>query len=166
MSPTTEKPGQRLARTSNSKNNWNKFLAAALLTSAALYCYRSKVTSAIEDFTPFIPEPKDYCKQVDAFDASNWTAAYDVDGFEAKAAEWLGGAIRIPTESFDNMGPVGDDDHWLVFDKFHKYLEEQFPGVHKILKLEKVNTYGLLYTWPGSDSSLKPLLLMGHQGGS
>ncbi|KAG8737510.1 alpha 1,2-mannosyltransferase 2.4.1 [Ceratobasidium sp. 414] len=165
MSPTTEKSGQSPARTSNSRSNWNKFLAATLLTSAALYCCRSKVTNAIEDvlLTPFAPKPEDYCKQVDAFDASNWTAAYDVDGFEEKAAEWLGGAVRIPTESFDSMGPVGDDDHWLIFDKFHKYLEEQFPGVHKTLKLEKVNTYGLLYTWPGSDPSLKPLLLMGHQ---
>lgn len=36
---------------------------------------------------------------------------------------------------------------------------------HKILTLEKVNTYGLLYTWQGSDTSLKPMLLMGHQGG-
>ncbi|KAG9104365.1 hypothetical protein FRC06_003171 [Ceratobasidium sp. 370] len=169
MSPTAEKSESSLSRTSsNSRSNWNKFLAVALFTSwAALYCCRSKVTDTIVDvlLTPLAPKPEDYCKQVDAFDASNWTAAYDVDGFEAKAAEWLGGAVRIPTESFDNMGPGGDDDHWLIFDKFHKYLEEQFPGVHKTLKLEKVNTYGLLYTWPGSDSSLKPLLLMGHQDG-
>ncbi|QRV93992.1 Gly-Xaa carboxypeptidase [Ceratobasidium sp. AG-Ba] len=124
-----------------SRGHWNKFIAAALLTSAALYCYRGKVTNAIEEvlLNPFAPDSKDYCQQVDAFDASNWTAAYDADGFEAKAAEWLGGAVRIPTESYDNMGPVGDDDHWVVFDKFHKYLEEQFPNVHKSLKLEKVN---------------------------
>ena len=32
-------------------------------------------------------------------------------------------------------------------------------------KLEKtvVNTYNLVYHWQGSDDSLKPLLLMGHQ---
>jgi Gly-Xaa carboxypeptidase len=35
---------------------------------------------------------------------------------------------------------------------------------HKSLKLTKVNTYGLLYEWTGSDTSLKPILLMAHQG--
>ena len=35
---------------------------------------------------------------------------------------------------------------------------------HKILTLTKVNTYGLLYEWKGSDNSLKPLLLAAHQG--
>ncbi|KAJ7865373.1 carboxypeptidase S [Mycena olivaceomarginata] len=33
---------------------------------------------------------------------------------------------------------------------------------HSTLELDKVNTYGLLYTWKGSDSTLRPLLLMGH----
>ncbi|KAG8691371.1 hypothetical protein FRC09_011641 [Ceratobasidium sp. 395] len=141
---------------------WEKVLGVALLVSTvALWWYQDELRFEIVD--RFSPKPADYCKQVEAFDASNWTAVYDAEGFEAKAAEWLGGAVRIPTESFDNMGPVGDDDHWLVFEKFHKYLEEQFPSVHKNLELEKVNTYGLLYTWTGSDSSLKPLLLMGHQ---
>ena len=32
------------------------------------------------------------------------------------------------------------------------------------LTLTKVNTYGLLYEWKGSDVSLKPLLLTAHQG--
>jgi hypothetical protein len=35
---------------------------------------------------------------------------------------------------------------------------------HKSLTLTKVNTYGLLYEWKGSDDGLKPLLLTGHQG--
>ena len=35
---------------------------------------------------------------------------------------------------------------------------------HKSLALTNVNTYGLLYEWKGSDDSLKPLLLTGHQG--
>jgi Gly-Xaa carboxypeptidase len=29
--------------------------------------------------------------------------------------------------------------------------------------LTKINTYGLVYIWEGSDPSLKPLLLMAHQ---
>jgi len=35
---------------------------------------------------------------------------------------------------------------------------------HTALTLTKVNTYGLLYEWKGSDVRLKPLLLTGHQG--
>ncbi|KDN44468.1 hypothetical protein RSAG8_05515, partial [Rhizoctonia solani AG-8 WAC10335] len=151
------------ARRSGCKSHLNKLLAAGLIASAALYCCRDKFYYDALSLFGRAPEPKDYCKQVEPFDASNWTAAYDVDGFEAKAAELLGGAVRIPTESFDNMGNVGDDDHWVVFDKLHKYLEEQFPRVHKALEVEKVNTYGLLFTWKGSDSSLKPMVLMGHQ---
>ena len=34
---------------------------------------------------------------------------------------------------------------------------------HKHAKLEKINTYGLLYTIEGTDPSLKPTLLMAHQ---
>jgi hypothetical protein len=37
---------------------------------------------------------------------------------------------------------------------------------HESLTLTKVNTYGLLYEWKGSDDSLKPLLLAAHQGSS
>ena len=35
---------------------------------------------------------------------------------------------------------------------------------HSTLTLTKVNTWGLLYEWEGSDPSLKPLLLAAHQG--
>ncbi|KAH9167375.1 hypothetical protein EDB89DRAFT_128974 [Lactarius sanguifluus] len=34
---------------------------------------------------------------------------------------------------------------------------------HETLTLTKVNTYGLLYEWKGSDDTLKPLLLAAHQ---
>lgn len=35
---------------------------------------------------------------------------------------------------------------------------------HTNLNLTKVNTYGLVYHWQGTDNNLKPLLLTGHQG--
>src|SRR4029077_19619222 len=49
------------------------------------------------------------------------------------------------------------------FDGFQRYIREAFPKVHAVLKLEKVNGYGLLYQWAGSDSSLAPPLLLAHQ---
>ncbi|CDZ97628.1 carboxypeptidase s [Phaffia rhodozyma] len=85
------------------------------------------------------------------------------DAFKDQAVEWLGGAVRVETESYDGMDEVGKDGRWHKFQKFHDYLEKSYPLVHKHLKLDKVNTYGLVFEWTGSDSSLKPLLLTGHQ---
>jgi carboxypeptidase PM20D1 len=34
--------------------------------------------------------------------------------------------------------------------------------IHSQLKLEKINTYALLYEWKGKNQALKPVLLMGH----
>ncbi|KNB07536.1 hypothetical protein FOXG_08666 [Fusarium oxysporum f. sp. lycopersici 4287] len=41
-----------------------------------------------------------------------------------------------------------------------KYLQN---GAHKYAKLEKINKFGLVYTFTGSDASLKPYLLAAHQ---
>jgi hypothetical protein len=35
---------------------------------------------------------------------------------------------------------------------------------HTTLNITKVNTYGLVYFWPGSDLSLKPIMFAAHQG--
>ncbi|KDR80513.1 hypothetical protein GALMADRAFT_60610 [Galerina marginata CBS 339.88] len=83
--------------------------------------------------------------------------------FQQSAIDWLGGAVRVPTESFDNMDAVGVDPRWEAFVPFHDYLLNAFPLVHANLKLTKVNTHGLYYEWKGSDASLKPLLLAAHQ---
>lgn len=45
--------------------------------------------------------------------------------------------------------------------QFASYLEATFPVLHQKMALAKVNTHGLVFTWTGSDSKLKPLLLMG-----
>lgn len=85
------------------------------------------------------------------------------DEFKERAIEWLGGAVRIRTESYDHMDPVGVDPRWNVFEPFHDYLLQAFPLVHSTLSLTKVNTWGLVYVWPGSEESLKPILLAAHQ---
>ncbi|KAH7345332.1 carboxypeptidase S [Rhizoctonia solani] len=83
--------------------------------------------------------------------------------FEAIAAEYLGGAVRIPTESYDVMDPVGMDPRWEVFYKLSEHLLKTYPKVHSTLTQTRINTHALLYHWPGSDSSLKPILLTAHQ---
>ncbi|KAI0629289.1 carboxypeptidase S [Trametes polyzona] len=95
-----------------------------------------------------------------------WTSLgkeFDTDKFKSRAVEWLGGAVRVPTQSYDKMAPVGQDPRWDAFGPFHEYLLKAFPQVHSTLELTKVNTYGLVYVWKGSDPSLKPILLAAHQ---
>jgi carboxypeptidase PM20D1 len=70
----------------------------------------------------------------------------------------LAGAIQIPTISFENESEIKGTE----FLNFHKYLERTFPRLHKTLQKEIVNNYSLLYTWPGKDKNLKPIILMAH----
>jgi hypothetical protein len=77
------------------------------------------------------------------------------------------------------MQPVGVDPRWDAFGPFHDYLFQAFPLVyvflpipdkfltarsHSTLSLTKVNAWGMVYVWPGSDESLKPALFTAHQG--
>jgi Gly-Xaa carboxypeptidase len=41
----------------------------------------------------------------------------------------MSGAVQIPTESYDEMDPIGQDKRWEVFGKLHDYFEAQFPRV-------------------------------------
>lgn len=79
-----------------------------------------------------------------------------VDGQDA--AQRLAAAVRCSTVS--HRDPAHMDAR--PFLELHRCLEEQFPRVHEVLRRELVSSYSLLYTWPGSDPSLKPILLMGH----
>jgi Gly-Xaa carboxypeptidase len=88
---------------------------------------------------------------------------FGTDDFRIRAIDWLGGAVRVPTESYDSMDPVGVDPRWDAFGPFHDYLLKAFPLVHSNLKLTKVNTYGLVFHWQGSDTGLNPILLAAHQ---
>src|SRR5512134_1626931 len=74
------------------------------------------------------------------------------------ASERLAGSLRIRTISSDDPAAFDAD----AFGTLHAYLHSAFPRVHTQLRRETVQTYSLLYTWQGSDPSLKPILLMGH----
>lgn len=75
------------------------------------------------------------------------------------AAARLAGAVRIQTISWDDKPDASGD----AFLELHDYLEKTFPNAHRVMKREKVGKFSLLYTWEGSDKSLKPAMLMGHQ---
>jgi len=74
------------------------------------------------------------------------------------AAERLAGGIRVQTVSHDAQPPSRQD-----MERFHAYLEAQFPLLHKALRRERVNGSSLLYIWPGSEPGARPMLLMAHQ---
>jgi len=74
------------------------------------------------------------------------------------AAERLAGAIRFPTVSYASGAPIDT----AAFLGLHQYLANNFPLVHATLTRELVNGLSLLYTWKGADSTLPPVVLMGH----
>jgi Gly-Xaa carboxypeptidase len=96
-------------------------------------------------------------------DLADMDAYIETEQFRNESVARLGGAVKIPTQSYDDMGPIGEDSRWDIFYQFSDYLKSQFPGVHFVLDLDVVNTHGLVYTWKGSNDTLKPLLFMAHQ---
>ncbi len=78
----------------------------------------------------------------------------DIDG----AAGRLGGAVRFRTVSSQASAPAAKD----AFLGLHDYLAEHFPRVRSALRRETVNQFSLLYTWPGRDENLPPILLTAH----
>jgi carboxypeptidase PM20D1 len=48
------------------------------------------------------------------------------------------------------------------FTELHTWIEDAFPNLTRRLTKEVVAGYSLLYTWTGTDTTLPPILLMGH----
>ncbi|KAG1866210.1 hypothetical protein F4604DRAFT_1779356 [Suillus subluteus] len=88
--------------------------------------------------------------------------AYNSEDFKQRAIQALRNAVRVPTESYDDNGPVGEDSRWDTFAELHRVLEASFPRVYESLNVTKVNTYGLVFHWQGSTTA-KPYLLAAHQ---
>ncbi|KAJ7154546.1 carboxypeptidase S [Mycena filopes] len=146
------------------RTRWHAFLAATFTIFVYLL-----ITSPGYPPPPTLKVPPPVCPQeyplIPERNGALWgalTELYATDAFVARAIEQLSSAVQISTETFDEMGPVGVDERWLSRGPFVEHLAAAFPLVHTSLGLQKVNTYGLLYTWQGSDASLKPILLMGH----
>nr|UXE46160.1 succinyl-diaminopimelate desuccinylase [uncultured bacterium] len=82
--------------------------------------------------------------------------AFKIDS--VAASERLAGALRFQTVSRENEEEM-DGQPFLGL---HAYFEQQFPRLHAALNRETVSQYSLLYTWPGSDTRLAPVLLLAH----
>ncbi|GAB3321801.1 M20 family peptidase [Larkinella ripae] len=67
-------------------------------------------------------------------------------------------ALQLRTVSFTDYALTDTTQ----FEKFLSLLQLSFPRIHRQLKRETFNRYGLLYEWKGRNPALKPVLLMGH----
>lgn len=84
--------------------------------------------------------------------------------FRDDSAAKLSGMVQIDTQMKDYPPDVDQDpEYWARFAKFHKYLEKTFPEIYESAEVVKINTYGLVFVWKGSDKKLKPLMLAAHQ---
>ncbi|KAJ3783939.1 carboxypeptidase S [Lentinula aff. detonsa] len=144
------------------------FVAVAALLSTVIFLFSTYDISPLTSQHAIVSS-KGFCPQEDVLipraNFELWTAIGEEIGttaFKASAIHWLSGAVQIETETYDDMGPVGAEPRWENRLLFHEYLEKTFPLVHTVLKVEKINKYGLLYTWQGANVSLKPSLLMAH----
>ncbi|GAB3896376.1 M20 family peptidase [Larkinella knui] len=67
-------------------------------------------------------------------------------------------ALQLRTVSYSDYSLTDTTQ----FEKFLTLLQQSFPRIHRQLKRETFNQYGLLYEWKGQNPALKPVLLMGH----
>lgn len=75
-----------------------------------------------------------------------------------KASRNLSKALQCKTISYTDPEQFDYDE----FIKIHKLIDDMYPEVKKNLDKEIINNYSLIYTWKGSNESLKPIILCGH----
>lgn len=68
----------------------------------------------------------------------------------------LAKAIQIPTISTQ----LPEDS--AAFFRFSDWLDEQFPLADSLLNKQSFETFSRLYTWPGRNPKLKPIMLIAH----
>ncbi|CAG8895957.1 unnamed protein product [Penicillium egyptiacum] len=89
----------------------------------------------------------------------------DSEEYQREIINKLSAIIRIPSESYDDLGPIGEDDRWNVFFEVQDYIKVNYPTVFENVALDHANTHGLILTWEGSvpPSEAKPILMLAHQ---
>lgn len=75
------------------------------------------------------------------------------------AAQRLSQAIQIPTVR--HQDPAEDVD--AAWTRLHALLAANYPAAHAAMRREELASRTLVYTWPGTDSRLAPIVLMAHQ---
>jgi Gly-Xaa carboxypeptidase len=136
--PLNPQPSQQTHTRWNRRRLWQWALPGVLAIGVILALVISQATKHGDD-SQTLPDPNlPACPQYPALKTlseSKRNLEKEVqdelssEDFFNKSLKRMQGAVRIPTESFDDMGPVGEDPRWDVFPKFHEYLEKTFPRV-------------------------------------
>lgn len=79
----------------------------------------------------------------------------DLDAAVARLSK----AVTFKTISYQDPAEFDGD----AFAGMHTFMAEAYPKLHAALQLERVGTHSLLFTWPGTDPALKPIVLLAHQ---
>ncbi len=74
------------------------------------------------------------------------------------ALKRFSGGLQIRTIS----NPVYSETDFSEFDRFIEYIKTQYPAIFEKCEFSTVNKYGLVFKYPGTESSLKPNLLTAH----
>jgi Gly-Xaa carboxypeptidase len=127
-------PSTRPAPRSSSRR-WRLALAALLCISIAAFNGRKYVFSKAScmrhsEYKPQCPVqevigPKSYPEITER----NVDKLFKSDEFKKLAVERLSGAVQVPTENFDDMGEIGEDERWEVFYDLENYFKDTFPLV-------------------------------------
>ncbi|KZT27873.1 Zn-dependent exopeptidase [Neolentinus lepideus HHB14362 ss-1] len=140
------------------------FVFVLLVLALALWhLLRAEVNSADLSAPAVCPQVDSIYPRKHAKLSTQIEALIHWDGYKQGVYNRLGGAIQIPTESYDDLKPVGQDARWGTFGWLHQYLESTFPLVYQSLRVTRVNTYALVFHWQGTNETLLPILLTAHQ---
>jgi len=84
-------------------------------------------------------------------------ASPEFDALEA--AKHLSEAVQVKTISHED--PAEDSKEY--FNLLQQEFEVMYPHVHQVMQKEIVGDYSLIFTWPGSNPELEPVLFTSHQ---
>lgn len=170
----TEPINELPRRERSSNNSWFTYgtLVIGLLSAFFLFFDNtiwSSISSELDIYTP--GADSGICQQVRYLSPrNNQVERYVRDKVESVAYQReiinkLSGIIQIPSESYDDLGPVGKDERWDIFFQVEDYIKANYPTVFQNVKLDYANTHGLILTWEGSvpPSEAKPILMLAHQ---
>lgn len=74
------------------------------------------------------------------------------------AIERFSKALQIKTVSPENLA----DFDSLEFRKFNDFMKSSYPLMDSLLEKKRFNDFSHLFFWKGTDTSLKPIILMAH----
>jgi Gly-Xaa carboxypeptidase len=100
---------------------WGKRIVAGVGLSAILYLLFSAFDGPVPWSTDALTDGETFastgCHQAEPL-LPHFDTSAAVSGKEGRIRDWLSGAVKIPTEMFDVMGPIGEDKRWDIFYNF------------------------------------------------